>query len=255
MYGTSVVYLEDSLKAHTREKRGAGKRRKVEANVLVPHSWSDFLRESENKTELFCFLCDVIVNYECDKILVSTSGTDVQTNKPDVLNLNELQNCNHEEADTRIALHVKDAMNSGYRNVLIRTVDTDVIVILVSVSQMLDEGEVWMLFGKGNSTKYINVHTVANNLGQQKSKGLPVFHAFTGCDNVSSLATIGKKTAWNTWKACPDMDGVLSALANNPASFDQHLPKLERFVVICYNRVSEVEFVNEERQFLFTKRG
>ena len=37
----------------------------------------------------------------------------------------------HEEVDTRILLHVKDAMNSGYKDVMIRTVDTDVVVLAV----------------------------------------------------------------------------------------------------------------------------
>ncbi len=42
-----------------------------------------------------------------------------------------LQSCDHEEADTRIALHLYDAVNQGATNLLMRTVDTDVIVILV----------------------------------------------------------------------------------------------------------------------------
>ena len=44
-----------------------------------------------------------------------------------------LQDCDHEEADTRIALHLYDAINRGARNVLVRTVDTDVIVILIGL--------------------------------------------------------------------------------------------------------------------------
>ncbi len=72
---------------------------------------------------------------------------------------------------------------------------------------------------------------------------------------MSSLSTIGKKTAWDTWKACQEMYDVFESLADDPTSIDQHLAKLEHFVVICYNRVSERDFVNEERQYLYTKRG
>ena len=43
--------------------------------------------------------------------------------------------CNHEEADTRIVIHVLHALQSGCKSVVIRTVDTDVVVILV--------GKVW----------------------------------------------------------------------------------------------------------------
>ncbi len=36
----------------------------------------------------------------------------------------------HEEADTRMCIHIQDAMQKGAKKILLRTVDTDVIVIL-----------------------------------------------------------------------------------------------------------------------------
>ena len=42
-----------------------------------------------------------------------------------------MRSCNHEEADTQILIHVKDALDKGARSVLVRTVDTDVLVILI----------------------------------------------------------------------------------------------------------------------------
>lgn len=41
--------------------------------------------------------------------------------------------CDHEEADSRICIHVQDAVRNGASKVLVRTVDTDVIVILVGI--------------------------------------------------------------------------------------------------------------------------
>ena len=38
----------------------------------------------------------------------------------------------HEEADTRIVLHVNDALQRGANKIIIRTVDTDVIIILIA---------------------------------------------------------------------------------------------------------------------------
>ena len=43
-----------------------------------------------------------------------------------------MQACNHEEADTRMLIHLLDAVTNGATTCLIRTVDTDVIVILVT---------------------------------------------------------------------------------------------------------------------------
>ena len=41
--------------------------------------------------------------------------------------------CNHEEAITHIVVHVMHALEKGMKTVLVRTVNTDVIVILVGV--------------------------------------------------------------------------------------------------------------------------
>ena len=50
------VYLPDSLKASTREKRGKGTRKRVGPSTVMPKNWKDFLRVNENKNELFAFL-------------------------------------------------------------------------------------------------------------------------------------------------------------------------------------------------------
>ena len=42
-----------------------------------------------------------------------------------------LGQCNHEEADTRVVVHVRHALERGAESVFVRTVDTDVVMILV----------------------------------------------------------------------------------------------------------------------------
>ena len=39
--------------------------------------------------------------------------------------------CSHEEADSRMLLHVTHAAKHGHHQILIRTVDTDVVVLAV----------------------------------------------------------------------------------------------------------------------------
>ena len=41
-----------------------------------------------------------------------------------------MPNCNHEEADTRIVVHIAHALEQGEKTIYVRTVDTDVVVIL-----------------------------------------------------------------------------------------------------------------------------
>ena len=61
--------------------------------------------------------------------------------------------CNHEEADTRMLVHVKDALEKGARSVLVRTVDTDVVVLLIAEFRafftLRPDLTGWVAFGMG----------------------------------------------------------------------------------------------------------
>ena len=41
--------------------------------------------------------------------------------------------CDHEDADSRMRVHLKDALDKDGRNILVGTVDTDVSVILIGL--------------------------------------------------------------------------------------------------------------------------
>ena len=56
-------YKTQTIKEATRLKRGTGVRRKVAASTKIPKEWIDFLRNSENKKELFLFLSSQILDY------------------------------------------------------------------------------------------------------------------------------------------------------------------------------------------------
>jgi len=42
--------------------------------------------------------------------------------------------CDHEEVDTRMILHIADAVNKGFKKILLHTVDTDVVVLSVEAA-------------------------------------------------------------------------------------------------------------------------
>ena len=81
-------------------------------------------------------------------------------------------------------VHVADAVQRGLTKVLLQTVDTDVVVIAIAVSQTLSTSELWIAFGVGKNLRFLPVHEIASSLGPEKSKALPMFHAITGCDTV-----------------------------------------------------------------------
>ena len=153
---------------------------------------------------------------------------------------------NHEEADTQILVHVKDALDKGARSVLVRTVDTDVLVILLAQSHTLSSIwpglSFWVAFGMGKNFQLLSVNTICEYLGEQKCCALPFFHAYTGCDITSEFLGRGKKSAWEAWKAYPEATDAFVFANDNPfLPVEINTPVfdvLQRFVVILYDRTS-----------------
>lgn len=167
-----------------------------------------------------------------------------------------LEPCSHEEADTRLILHAYNAAKAGYKIIAIRTVDTDVLVIAISVWQKMPCDQLWIAFGTGKHFRYIAVHEIANNLGPLKSKALPAFHAFTGCDTTSAFCGKGKKTAWSTWSSVGDVtDAFLTISAAHDAISDKTMLLLERFIILLYDRTADQTSVNSARQYFFTQKN
>ena len=110
-------------------------------------------------------------------------------------------------------LHLADAVKEGFRKILVRTVDTDVVVLAVAGAAKLNIEELWVAFGAGKRFRYIPAHEIAVSLGPDMSQALPMFHAYTGCDTVSSFYTRGKKTAWATWKIFEKVTPTFLALS------------------------------------------
>ena len=118
-------YRRNSLKAAARAKRGKGARRKVMPNNKVPVNWHEFLRDDENKTELFGYLAEQVseTQFPPGKHVYITKGRHVLTS-PECLNKTGLEPCSHEEADNRIFLHAKLAVVSGRIKLKMRGTDT-----------------------------------------------------------------------------------------------------------------------------------
>ena len=232
------TYLPDSLKGTTRAKRGQGTRRRVVAAAATPRNWQNFLRVDGNKTELFRFLSCALMEWfdQVGKQLVITDWKTVLT-KPNLPDLTSLVPCNHEEADSRMLLHASHAAQNGHNSILIRTVDTDVVVLAVSLAQELQpEAKIGVAFGTGQSFRYLAAHELAIGLRREKARALPMFHALTGCDTVSSFVRHGKKTAWAVWAVLPELTEALLLLSSAPHDVpDNAMTIIERFVILLYD--------------------
>ena len=155
----------------------------------------------------------------------------------------QLSPCSHEEADTRIFVHYVDDANKGHKNIMIRTVDTDVVVLAIASYFLLAVDELWIAFGTGNNFRYLAAHQYASTLGP--TRALPMFHVITGCDTVSSFAGRGKKTAWDVRMSHNEATGAFPHLTASPDEIiDHHLAVLERFVVLLYDCDNGLDKVN-----------
>ncbi|KAH3845586.1 hypothetical protein DPMN_087867 [Dreissena polymorpha] len=99
--------------------------------------------------------------------------------------------CDHEEADTRIVLHLKDAIERGAKICQIRTVDGDVVVILVGIlhrlKQISSDCQYWVSFGKDNHFCFYDINQSVSELGEDTAVAILMVHALSGCDTFKDL--------------------------------------------------------------------
>ena len=123
--------VDASLKSQTRVKRGetATRRTRVSAKIPIPKGaeWQLFLKDSQNKDELFQFISQELFNY------TGESHFHFFTTKSDLVLCNTLTDvtdlcpCQQEEADTRMMLHLRHAAEQGHAIAYLKTVDSDVV--------------------------------------------------------------------------------------------------------------------------------
>ena len=111
---------------------------------------------------------------------------------------------NQEEAEARIMLHCAEAVKRKAKVIVVRSSDTDVLVLLIHHYFAINATQIFLQVGvKGkhtNNTRLIPVHEIVANLTPvQRNIVLPVY-CITGCDTISSFQAIGKKTVFNVFR-------------------------------------------------------
>jgi hypothetical protein len=147
-------------------------------------------------------------------------------------------------------------MEKGAKTVLVRTVDTDVIVILIGIFHDLlvvhSSAEIRVAFGMGKKYRFYHINAICRNLAESKSRALPVFHAYSGCDTTSAFIGKGKKSAWHAWQVYDDATNAFVYLANHPFALldinSEQFQQLERLTVVLYDTSNPLTSINEARK-------
>ena len=200
-----------------------------------------------------------LVDFEDGKESFTTCGTAVLANG----NTHSMATCDHEEANTRMLVHMLDAVANDAITGLVRIVDTDVIVIFVGMLNRLllvnPACDIWVAFGSGKNFHYIHINGICSIVGKEKSMALPFFHSFTGCDTIFGFYGRGKKTAWEAWKSFPDATLAFLHMQHNAYTSlnvqSDYFKLLERFCVVLYDKTSAVEYVDVARRELFCQKN
>jgi len=212
-------------------KRGTGMRIRVEGRSKLPGNWHKFLREDGNKTELFNLLSENVTTETFPGVVVMTRRKDLRC--LEVINEQELPSCTLE--------HAADGAKQGCKRILVRTVDTDVVVLAISTANKQTCEQLIVSFGKRKTLRYLDATHMARKFGNDKCDALPAFHALTGCHTTSGFAGRGKRTAVQGCYArsthtCPNTT-------------------IERFVILMYDKEIPDDSVNKAKQTLFTQKG
>ena len=79
--------------------------------------------------------------------------------------------CDHEEVDTRLLIHLQDALQNGCTNCLVHTVDTDVVVILIGkfhhLITLCQVARILVAFGTGKNFTYHHINDICKDLGRE----------------------------------------------------------------------------------------
>ena len=156
-------------------------------------------------------------------------------------------------------LHAFNGSKSGIKNLMIKSNDTDVVVIATGMFWQLELEELNVTFGRGKDHKIIPIHRISNTLGIEKCTSILLFHSLTGCDSTAALLGVRKPRAWNAWLASSEtLFSSLTALTldlqgNTNFEGNPHYVLAEKFISSIY--CPEANTMDEARIALFLQKG
>ena len=174
-------YFQSSLKEETRKNRGSGSRFLFRGETTLPKFMGDnFLKNSENKNDLNEFLAQRFIElHQGNKILI-VSFKDTVLYKPSTHAINlpdtSISECQSEEADQRLIRHTLHCLADCqlYERVVIRTIDTDVLILLISYISLLELRSIDVYAELINTPTFYDICKIIQHLGAHICKALVV---------------------------------------------------------------------------------
>ena len=205
-------YFKNSLKSQTREGRGSSGTRVTAINDDVPfpsNFLNSFLCNADNKNDFGIYLASKVISIHRDvgnmNLQICVTQNDTIISVPTAVDDEIFQiSSTAEEADQKIVRHALHCIRSGYSDIEVQSIDTDVLVLLLAyvakTLELMDDSVLNVYFTLVTANpKWFNIISLIDHLGIDICKAFPYFHAFTGCDTVSSFNWKGKCMFFDSW--------------------------------------------------------
>ena len=252
------TYGENRVKEITQKGRGEeGKRIHItgeQQNMPSAKDWPSFLQNAENKINLISFLANYYkksdVRASLEIPLIITEGNHTWKITRD--SVQDIFECNHVEADTRVVLHASESLNP----VRVVASDTDILLLQVyTYSQVRmshsNDGFAWYM--KIDSERFVNVSLIYDFYGYDICNAILAFHSLTGFDTTSYPFGCGKVKPFKKMLKQKKFDLIEHfglASCNSDDDFDE---PLKFFQTIVYNG-NELESLLQTRIAMYDKQ-
>ena len=200
------MYDPFSIKGPTRKDSGIGPRLVFDGDAKLPTDFSLFFKNDENKGDLNMLIAKHITNpdsWDSGKEVLVTYKKKVLARSDGIQEIYQWQEDVHKEADNRMIIHINHMLKNGISSITVRTLDTDVRVILLSfmvqVINIDEHASIMVDFGSGDSRRTISINRSFSELGNAVCLGLPFFHTLTGCDSTAAFYKKTKKVFYESW--------------------------------------------------------
>lgn len=254
------TYPITSIKECERGKRAASGQQLVKIfndGQKAPTQWKKYLNHGQNKEALIEYLFNrwkrVVLPRNLTLFVAHGAlchSLSFSPGEEAVVEIVDQLCSDHEEADTKLLLHAKHASQT-HGCVLIKTPDTDVVIIAISLAHHLS-CDIYLL-----TLKCISITAITDRLSQLLAMSLIGLHAFTGCDSVSAFYGKGKRSVYTLLRPQSRMLDGLRKLgkSSSPYVFDTELlPVMESIVCLMYGCPDTTE-VNTARYKLFCSKA
>ncbi|KAI9550660.1 hypothetical protein GHT06_005149 [Daphnia sinensis] len=259
---TKSPSIKDMERDHRTEEERALPIKLTGPNQRTPSDLKKFLRNDSFKQEIVRFSSeefedDSLAEVYGEKVVrIGAESTcflyKVHNGKVIKQEDHELSCPQHEEADTKMLVHVASIPCPA--TVVIRTSDTDVLVIALGNSSKFPDCQLYLEVGhkRNNTLRFIDITSLSMKLGSTLCKALSGFHAFTGSDYTPAFSYKGKVRPLKILEKNDKYMEAFGLLGSSESLSTALVSDIEEFVCEMYGN-KRLSSVNEARFLGFMK--